>query len=196
MTIRPVVAPVILTFTLLTGLVLLALSVPAQGLEYTSGQTPTPTATNAPTLAPPTKVTQGRVDDNRALWSASGIVNYRYDLTIGCFCFFEHGDTTTIVVLDGKTTSITWRDGTTVRDSDLFASTMGGFSTIDAMFNTLESRLGTVYSLATTFDATDGHPIRIYIDGAAIVADDETSYTVSNFTVIDPSTLPQTGGPP
>ena len=58
-------------------------------------------------------------------------------------------------------------------------------NSIDSIFSWINARIGDSGLVAATFDATDGHPVDIYVDAILEGDDDEQTYRVHDLTVLD-----------
>ncbi|MDB4891005.1 MAG: hypothetical protein JWL61_2860 [Gemmatimonadetes bacterium] len=116
----------------------------------------------------------------RARWTSQRPAAYDYTLRLSCFCGGEVTRAVVIVVRGNLVESRTYADdGTGVP-----AQFTGAFPTIDGMFDTIQNAFDHHSArVAVTYDPALGYPVSIALDGAINVADDETSYTLSNFHV-------------
>ncbi len=115
---------------------------------------------------------------NREKWAAQGITHYSFNLHVGCFCAFRDQMPLAIEVKDGKVISITDSAGQSV---DQFAEIFDAYNTIEKLFNKLDEKAD---KITVEYNAEQGYPQSIYIDYIEQAADDEISFTVSNFTVL------------
>ena len=170
----------------------------------TLAASPAPTSTLIPTPVRPPTISEAEIAGPRAEWNAERIVNYNFNVALSCFCFFEHGDSFTVTVLNGETKAIRWEDGTTLTNADAIFPSIERVTTIDRMFNEIERARTQAAYVKATFDPAYGFPTSFYIDNNFGVADDEIGYTISNFaltqpvepTPVVPRDLPRTGGHP
>lgn len=155
---------------LLVFLILTACSVPFA--PTATPQPPTPT-TN------PELVTLAQ---NRQKWDALNITHYRFKLVAGCFCSFRNRMPLAIEVKDAKILSIVDNDGKpTTEFDDIFNK----YNTIERLFSTLDSALnGDADKTTVTYNTEYGYPASIYIDYIQLAADDEMSFTVSDFETL------------
>ncbi|HSP55083.1 MAG TPA: DUF6174 domain-containing protein [Dehalococcoidia bacterium] len=190
----------------LAAAVLVTASYVTMNSPSTSGNalrgTPTPTAaatwtpTPEPTLSPPpspspiSSVSSSDLQAQRVKWNATGIRSYRYALRLSCFCGFLNPYSVT--VSNGATESLVDGQGQRVTDYPFLTK----LATVEGLFGQVELLTTTSnYSEEVVYDATYGFPTMIASDGAALVTDDEMTIQVSDFTVIQPESLPRTGGP-
>lgn len=125
-------------------------------------------------------------DKNLAKWNDANISHYRYSLFIGCFCAFRDQMPLTIEVKDGEVVSMTRPDGTTVNSTDPSYDIFESYATIDRVFLKLEAdQTGDADEVAVTFDSTYGYPVNVAVDNIKEAIDDEISYQVSNFEVLE-----------
>lgn len=110
-------------------------------------------------------------------WQAAGIQNYSFTLFQGCFC--PGGQPMRITVRYGEVQSATsLRDGTPVE-----AKTMGKPLTMAEILQKIEAAYARPADHITlTLNPEYGYPEQVYIDYVAMMADEELSYTISDFT--------------
>ena len=125
-------------------------------------------------------------DKNLAKWNDANIFHYRYQLFIGCFCPFAGDMPLTIEVKDGEIVSMTRFDGTPISETDPSYSVYESYATIDRIFLKLEAdQTGDADEVIVTFDSTYGFPANVAVDNIKEAIDDEISYQVSNFEVLE-----------
>jgi hypothetical protein len=129
--------------------------------------------------------TSSEFKKNRQTWQDSGITNYRFSLTVGCFCPFRDQMPLTVEVQNGEIISMTTPDGTLVAATDPNYETFSHYATIERIFSKLEAGLaGDADEVTVTYDPARGFPSEIYFDYIKAAVDDELSLTVSNFEVL------------
>ena len=125
-------------------------------------------------------------DKNLAKWNDANISHYRYQLFIGCFCPFAGDMPLTIEVKDGEIVSITRFDGNPIIETDPSYGVYESYATIDRVFLKLEAdQTGDADEVIVTFDSTYGFPANVAVDNIKEAIDDEISYQVSNFEVLE-----------
>jgi hypothetical protein len=125
------------------------------------------------------------LDKNRQTWQDSGITHYRFSLHIGCFCVFRDQMPITVEVQNGEIISMIYPDGTLVTMTDPNYELFSKHATIDRLFSELEAGLkGDADEVTVTYDPTHGYPNEIYFDYIQAAADDEISFSVSNFEAL------------
>ncbi len=119
---------------------------------------------------------------NRDLWDSQGIDHYRFKVSIGCFCAFRDLMPLTIEVQGGKIVSMTDVNGKSVPAD--YDETFAKAGTAEGLFAIVESGLATADRVDVTYEADRGFPTSIYVDQLKDAADDEISYTVTDFEVL------------
>ena len=125
-----------------------------------------------------TKNTQAISEDEVQLqeqkWKEQGITDYDFTSQIACFCQTDYTLPKAIVVKNNEIQSVNGFDY-----ADLEYET---HMTIDELFDYIENRQNqnpVIESLE--FDSVYGFPSYIYFDISKMIADDEISYTITNF---------------
>jgi hypothetical protein len=122
-------------------------------------------------------------DKNLQKWQDAHITHYRYSLNIVYFGYRPFMPIT-VEVQNGKIISMNDSDGTpfAATDYDYFSPRP---VTIDGIFATLEAGLaGDADEVTVKYDPTYSFPTEIYLDYSKGSADDELSFSVSNFEVL------------
>jgi hypothetical protein len=123
---------------------------------------------------------------NAAKWNDAGVSHYRFSLFIGCFCPFAQDMPLIIEVKDGKMVSITRFDGTPIETTDPAYEIYTSYATIDLIFLKLEEALsGEAEGVIVAYDSVYGYPANIAIDYIKEAIDDELSFQISNFEVLE-----------
>jgi hypothetical protein len=180
-----------------------------ESIAVTRSPSPTPTTTPVPTPIRSPTITESEIAAALAKWRAAGLTDYSYKLEESCFCGFPHGMPITMTVVNGESESMTWADGTTLTAADRgYFDLFNPLASIDRFFGELQDLWATVDYLTATFDPTYGFPVKIFVDRSFHVADDESTYTITDFSTqatvqptqsagpIEPVELPRTGGRP
>jgi hypothetical protein len=117
----------------------------------------------------------------RSTWLRSGIADYQYTITRGCECTPESVGPVVIEVRNHQVQTRRYLTGTTVdpQFADLFATVPELFELINDAIQ--EPAAG----LAVRYNAQYGYPETIQIDWVAGFADDEVSYHITDFTLLD-----------
>ena len=123
------------------------------------------------------------LNENRDKWNASGINHYRFELTIFCFCPFSEVNPVTVEVLDGRIVSLTGADGQPLPEN--FRSDFDQAGTVDLLFAIAENSLANADQAEVTYDAVYGFPSSIIVDWIELAMDDEVSYYIENFEVLE-----------
>ncbi|HUG34368.1 MAG TPA: DUF6174 domain-containing protein [Anaerolineales bacterium] len=122
----------------------------------------------------------------RQTWEDANISQYRFELTLSCFCAFRDHMPLTIEVRDGKVVSITRADGQAVTPEDPNYEFYLTYGTIDDLFTRIESAKADPEAgeVTVTYDPTLGYPADASIDYILLAADDEMYFTVSGFETL------------
>ncbi|MBE7432578.1 MAG: hypothetical protein HS100_01545 [Anaerolineales bacterium] len=123
-------------------------------------------------------------EQNLNKWGEAGVSHYRYDLVIGCFCPFYQDMPLTIEVENGEVVSITRVDGTPVDASDPNYEYYVRYATIDGLFDELNSEMMEAEEAIVTYDEQYGFPAEVSIDVIKLAMDDELSWRVTNFEIL------------
>ncbi len=119
------------------------------------------------------------LEQNEALWHAQGIHSYRYTLQISSFIAPPATGPAVIEVRDDKTVSITPANPALTFLSSAFNS----YSTIDKLFAVIaDAQAQNAATITVNYEAALGYPTFTFIDYSATIADDELSFSVTNFT--------------
>jgi hypothetical protein len=119
---------------------------------------------------------------NRQKWESLHISHYRFILSISCFCGFNNRMPLTIEVKDGQLVSMLDRQGQPVTE---FLDIFGKYSTIEKLFNVLDSALnGGADKVTVDYDAQYGYPQAIVIDYVENAMDDEMGFTINKFEIL------------
>lgn len=120
---------------------------------------------------------------NQQKWEDGNISDYRFQLTIGCFCPYRDIMPLTVEVRGGEIVSITGVDGVTIPATNPDYEFFSRFATIDKIFSELEAATGNAEAgdVVVTYDPTLGYPVEASIDYIELAIDDELSVSVSGF---------------
>jgi len=114
---------------------------------------------------------RSELDTNRQKWRGRGYTDYAFTLRVGCFCV-ETGPLRVTVVNDSVVSVVRVSTGETIARA--------GTPTVNKLFDLIENAIARpADDLRVTYDAELGFPREIYVDGSFRIADDETTYTVS-----------------
>ena len=92
-------------------------------------------------------------DKNLAKWEGANITNYRYTLSIVCFCAFRSDMPLTIEVKNGEVISMTDGNGNPVTTTHPAYAEFESYSTIERLFLNLKADLtGEADDVAVTYD--------------------------------------------
>ena len=119
---------------------------------------------------------------NRRKWESQHITHYRFHLSIICFCGFSDRMPLTIEVKDGQLISILDRQGQSMTE---FLATFEKYSTIEKLFNVLDSALnGGADKVTVDYNIDYGYPQSINIDYIKDAIDDEMAFEISEFEIL------------
>ena len=123
---------------------------------------------------------------NLAKWQDASIDHYRFTLFIGCFCAFMDQMPLTIEVDGGEVVSVTRADGTLVISDDPSYQFFEPYLTVDRLFFALEADLtGEADEVSVSYNSAYGFPVSIAVDRIKEAIDDEISFQVSEFEVLE-----------
>lgn len=120
----------------------------------------------------------GRLADARSRWADHGPPDYSMVLVRGCFCGPEALGPVTVAVVGGTVVSRTYtEDGRVVPEP--FEDS---FPDVEELFEVAADAVRRAYRVDAEFDPDLGFPVRLSIDYAENVADDEIEYRVQRLT--------------
>ena len=123
-------------------------------------------------------------DKNKATWENANISDYRYTLSISCFCAFMDEMPVTVEVQNDQVVSITSVKGTAIDSTNQLYPIVEHYATIAGLFEQLKSAQADADEVTVLYDATYGFPTSIAIDQVKDAVDDELYLTVENFEVV------------
>jgi hypothetical protein len=114
---------------------------------------------------------------SRDRWAQTGLADYQYTITRGCYCPPETVGPVVVEVRAGQVVSRRYAGGSAVdpRFADLFVTVPGLFDLIE------EAISRPAAAVSVKYHPTLGYPESIGIDWLAGAMDDEVSYRVSDF---------------
>lgn len=114
----------------------------------------------------------------QTVWQQQDIDNYRYTLTLSCFCLMEMVQPVTIEVINGELASVTYAENGEPAEAMFFEH----YSSIDKLHAIIaEAEAQNPARLDVTYDPTTGVPLDVDIDISETMADEEIRFTVTNF---------------
>jgi len=156
------------------AVVLLTLTFTACGSPTLSPTTsPSPSATASATI-------DGEIDtldEARAVWTTSGISNYRYTITRQCFCMETYIGPFAVQVQNGVSIATRLSDGSEVDPIILELLPLSA----EELFAFVEERQAQA-SFRVTYDQATGLPLSVWSDPIPEAADDELGIEVRDFT--------------
>ena len=125
----------------------------------------------------------GAIQAERTKWDTAGIVDYRYDLTLGCFCGTERP--VKVVVQDSSGVSITNAAGTPIPVDDVYYDLYAKYATVEQAFDAVTEELQDPdrVVLELTFDDALGFPTHSLSD-YLLATDGGLSMAITNFEVL------------
>ena len=135
-------------------------------------------------LAACTAGASSELDQNIQKWEQANTTHYRYTLFISCFCAFTEDMPLTIEVQNDQVVSITRADGSVVEPSDPSHQFYVPYSTINRIFDELNSNLAEADEVTVSYDAMYGYPVNIAIDRIKEATDDELWLEIKNFEAL------------
>jgi hypothetical protein len=119
------------------------------------------------------------VQEQRAKWQEHGITTYSYRFSRYCYCPQDYVGPFRVFVVENKVDSIfSYVDSMEVRD------TLDEFTTIDGLFDLLESEIDRKPAdIWVQFDDDYHFPSRVRIDNIQAAIDDETGFNVDDLVV-------------
>lgn len=123
-----------------------------------------------------------QLEQHRQQWQAQRITHYRYTFQQQCFCLVDATQPVKIEVRgDGQPSIVQGQDGNAA-NAALFAS----FDSIDKLFQHIaEAEANKPAELTVTYDKDRGFPTALTLDQSKQMADEEISYKVSEFEVLN-----------
>ena len=111
-------------------------------------------------------------------WDNKNFNNYEYTLDVSCYCIYEGPNNIEI-----KNNVLFRVNGKSVTLEQL-QNEYWDVKTIEQLFNIIDLKLeDDPFSYSLQFDENYGYPIVIYFDMDEMIADEEISYTISNFKI-------------
>jgi hypothetical protein len=125
----------------------------------------------------------GGVSSDKQKWEDANITNYRFKLTLSCFCPFQDQMPLSIEVRNGTVVSMTYPDGRAVASDDINYEFFLQYGTMDNLFAKIEGAQADPEAgeVIVKYDPTYGFPVEASIDYIKLAIDDEMYVTVSEF---------------
>jgi hypothetical protein len=117
-------------------------------------------------------------DEAKWRWTAEGSRSYHFTLTRSCFCLPE--SPIVVTVRDGRVIGGRFSDTGSPVDASR-AATLPTFSDLFALVDRAYAQNAAVIRVTT--NAEHGYLESVFIDYSASIADEEVSYTVSNYVL-------------
>ena len=134
-----------------------------------------PACTVTPTSPEPVAGPRETLARAEQRWAASRIAQYEYSISVGCFCPFPRP--VRFEVRNGDSSAPGLDDRT--------RAWMARFESVDALFAMLhEHAQRNPARFEIEYHPTLGYPAKGYLDGSFNVADDELSFEIVEFTVL------------
>lgn len=110
---------------------------------------------------------------HKKIWEGSGIDSYVFTQLNTCFCVYGELQ---IRVQNNVVVSVKDVSTGTFLNPIYFAN-----YTIDAYFETIRQAIIQAEIVNVQYDASYGYPSQVYIDWSSMIADEETSFTITSF---------------
>lgn len=128
------------------------------------------------------KEAQAQLDKHRLLWTSNRVDAYSFVLAPVCFCPQHLLDPVRIRVVNESVASVTYTESGKAPEHDGF----GRYVTIDELFNTIQEAIdGNAFEITVIYDPEIGYPIEVSIDYDARMADEEYSFSASDYSSAD-----------
>ncbi|KAL3795939.1 hypothetical protein HJC23_002210 [Cyclotella cryptica] len=130
---------------------------------------------------------QAQLDAHRAIWDAFAGEPKNYDMSFEriCFCPEQWRGPFAMRVRSGKVESATYLSES-MRESSVDPDLLRGLLTVDGVFNEIQKGLDRSYvDLQITYNETAGYPSSFYSDTSKRIADDETTFRISDLVLVD-----------
>lgn len=173
------------TATPIIGFVLALMLMSACASPITSQPTATPTPI-PPTVVvnTPTPDVNAELTRNQKKWRGANVRNYRFQLTVSCYCPMTAMMPITVDVRDGAVVAMTDANGVVVSPGDPGSDFFMKYTTIDSIYAELTSvRFSDADKLTITYDPTYGFPSAVSADFIEMAADDELYLGISGFAI-------------
>lgn len=122
-------------------------------------------------------VDQKALNKYQKIWTSNQIKNYTVTQKMTCYCSFEATQPKVIEVRNGKVFSV---------DGNLIPAGVNSFKTIDDYFELITKKSNShPFAGGVKYNTTYGFPTTIFFDMNERMADDEVSYTLTDFTLFD-----------
>ncbi len=118
--------------------------------------------------------------DNQQKWNDQKLGNYSFQLQVGCFSPPDITRPVNITVKEGIPKLAYADDGTPVTNKFF-----DDYNTIDKLFSTALRALENADAASVSYDEKYGFPARINIDFNKKLVDDEMSYTIADFQLLE-----------
>jgi hypothetical protein len=126
----------------------------------------------------PTGMTRADLEA-RMRWAASAPSAYEFTTGLACFCVSDYLRPVVVSVRNGKVEALRYEDDGTA----IPLTRANEFPTIDGLFAIIAKARAHPNSIVTVeYDLGRGYPVTISIDYDTGLADDETWYSVRNFS--------------
>ncbi len=110
---------------------------------------------------------------NKQTWDSMGIDSYEFTQINTCYCYYRELQ---IRVENDTVVSVKDLNTGTMLDPSNYAT-----YTMDDYFQTILSAIWQAEIVQVQYDASYGYPSQVYIDWNSMIADEETSFTITSF---------------
>jgi hypothetical protein len=131
-----------------------------------------------------TALAQSTLNSHRKRWETHNIQHYRYTLRMYCLC--PYTESVNIEVRNGLAVSVLDWSGAPSSGDIIFSQYFDHADTVDKLFGVIEGALAQgADDVSVDYDNDYGYPTHIYIDFYRAGHDDEISYFLRDFEVLE-----------
>ena len=122
----------------------------------------------------PTDAERDALNTNRELWRSQGIVSYRYEYQLNCFCGGPGSQPVAIEVDDGEVVRVTILE----TSEEVPASELSDYPAIEDLFAMIEGWLSRdPHEVNAEYHAELGYPVDVFIDFIENAIDEELGFS-------------------
>lgn len=122
------------------------------------------------------------LEEARRLWADRGLQAYAFTYELACFCGGPGQPLARVTVTDGRVTGAL----VPAEDRRVPEEELAGYPTIPDLFDDVEAWLDRdPVSARTLFDPAFGHPVDVFVDFRADVADEELGFRVRELVAME-----------
>ncbi|MGQ4648000.1 DUF6174 domain-containing protein [Lyngbya aestuarii] len=147
-----------------------------------SGSGNTSTAQQLQQTQPVSEQSAQEFRQNLRLWTQQDIVNYRYTLSVSCFCLTEVTQPVIVEVRNAEFASVVAAESGQPVNPEFFQE----YNSIRKLFEVIQDAIDQKADyLLVNYDPNLGYPTQINIDYSAQIADEEKFLTIENLEAIE-----------